>query len=141
MRLRVTFLAVLALATAPVVAAAGADMGRLFFTPERRAMFDRQRQLNIQETQALEGSSMSLDGVVRRSSGKQTIWINGRAQSDGAVPTGVEVTARKESPGTATLRVGGETPAELKVGESINRATREKNRGLGDGTLVVKPAR
>ncbi len=48
-----------------------ATLGRLFFTPEKRATLERQRQLNIQETQTLEGASMSLDGVIVRSSGRE----------------------------------------------------------------------
>jgi len=41
-------------------------LGRLFFTPERRATLDRQRQFNIQEVRTLEGATVSLDGIVRR---------------------------------------------------------------------------
>lgn len=123
-----------------LAAAGGDDLGRLFFTPERRASLDRQRLLNIQETQTLEGSMMSLDGVVRRSTGKATYWINGRAQSD-AGTTGVVVDGRGARPGEAVVSAGGEAPAELKVGESINRATREVQTGLGPGALVIKPAR
>ena len=53
-------------------------LGRLFMTPEWRANLERQRQLNIQETRSLEGGAMRLDGVVLRSTGKSTVWVNNR---------------------------------------------------------------
>ncbi|OQY76184.1 MAG: hypothetical protein B6D47_00250, partial [Rhodocyclaceae bacterium UTPRO2] len=50
---------------------AGAEtLGRLFFTPERRAALERQRQLNIRETQkTIEGAELGVSGIVQRSSG------------------------------------------------------------------------
>lgn len=112
-------------------------LGRLFFTPERRATLERQRQLNIQEAQTLEGASMSLDGVVVRSSGKRTVWINSRAQHDRAAPSGVDADLSNRQPGRAVLRAGEEKPADLKVGETINRATRETASGLAGGQIGV----
>ncbi len=103
----------------------GKTLGRLFFTPERRMALERQRQLNIQETQTLEGATLRLDGVVVRSSGKRTVWINNTAQHDNGTPSGVSVGVSRKQPGRATLRAGEEMPAELTVGETINRATRE----------------
>jgi hypothetical protein len=115
-------------------------LGRLFFTPEKRATLERQRQLNIQETQTLEGASLSLDGIVVRSSGKRTVWINSRAQHDRAAPAGVTAELGSRQPGQAVLQAGEETPAKLMVGESINRATRESSGGLAQGQISVHRA-
>lgn len=112
-------------------------LGRLFFTPEKRAALERQRQLNIQETQTLEGATMSLDGVVVRSSGKRTVWINSRAQHDETAPAGVTAEVGARRPGQAVLQAGEEPPASLRVGESINRATRESSGGLAQGQISV----
>lgn len=117
------------------------SLGRLFFSPARRAELDRQRQFNVQAAQTLEGSTMSLDGAVVRSSGKRTFWINKHPQDDANTPVGVSVTPRAANPGNATLSASGETSTDLKVGESINRASREKRDGIEGGILVVKPAR
>jgi len=127
-----------------MLAAAGvadaAELGRLFFTPERRATMERQRSLNIQEAQTLQGTSMSLDGVVYRSSGKATVWVNRQAQNEGeSSRTGVSATISPKTPGSALLAPGEEAPAQLKVGETINRATGERNTRLGGG-VVVTPA-
>ena len=51
------------------------QLGRLFFTPERRQNLDRLRQLNIQEQQEIpEDTALTINGVVTRSSGKRTVW-------------------------------------------------------------------
>ena len=115
-------------------------LGRLFFTPEKRLALERQRLSNIQETQTLEGATMSLDGVVQRSSGKSTVWINGRAQDEhDGVRTGVTVHLTPKNPGRAQLSPGEESPTQRKVGEAINRATGERNDRLGGG-IVKTPA-
>ena len=125
---------------APACAADTPELGRLFFTPERRATLERQRTSNIQEAQTLQGSSMSLDGVVYRSGGKSTVWINRQAQTENESPrTGVNAVVSPKSPGSALLAPGEETPTQLKVGEAINRATGERNTRLGGG-LEVPPA-
>jgi hypothetical protein len=135
----------LALAGGAALVLAGAawsePLGRLFLTPERRAMLERQRQLNIQEVQTIEGSTVTLDGVVTRSSGRSTIWVNQRPQTENAVGTGVSAIVSHKVPGQVTVTPGEEAPASLKVGESINRGTRERTDPLGGGRVAVHPAR
>lgn len=122
----------------PAQPADAAELGRLFFTPERRAILERQRTLNIQEAQTLQGTTMSLDGIVYRSSGKATVWINRQAQTEGeASRTGVSAAVSAKTPGSALLTPGEEEPAKLKVGETINRATGERNTRLGSGSVIT----
>jgi hypothetical protein len=120
--------------------AAAEPLGRLFFSPERRAALERQRLLNIQEAQAqvIEGATLSVNGIVQRSSGKSTAWVNGMPQHDNASATGVIVDIDKNNPARSIVVAGEEAPASLRVGESINRATRETSSGVGDGHIVVK---
>jgi hypothetical protein len=123
---------------APACAADTPELGRLFFTPERRAMLERQRTSNVKEAQTLQGTTMSLDGVVSRSSGKATVWINRQAQHEGeSARTGVSAVVSAKTPGSALLAPGEEAPAQLKVGEAMNRATGERNTRLGGGTVVT----
>lgn len=112
-------------------------LGRLFLTPERRATLERQRELNIQEAQTLEGSVVSLDGIVARSSGKHTVWVNQRPQNENSAGTGVTAAVSPANPGSAVITAGEEPPAVLRVGESINRGTREKADSLGGGRVGV----
>lgn len=120
--------------------AAAEQLGRLFLTPERRAALERQRLLNIQEkeSQLVEGATLSVSGVVQRSGGKSTAWINGTPQYGNAPGTGVRVEIDKSQPGHATVIAGEEAPASLKVGETINRATHETSSGVGGGQIVIK---
>jgi hypothetical protein len=123
---------------APACAADAPELGRLFFTPEKRAALERQRAFNIQEAQTLQGNTMSLDGVVYRSGGKSTVWINQQAQNENeSARTGVSAVVSPKSPGSALLAPGEEPPAQLKVGETINRATGERNTRLGGGAVVT----
>jgi hypothetical protein len=115
-------------------------LGRLFLTPERRAILERQRQLNIQEVQTIEGATVTVDGVVTRSSGRSTVWVNQRAQHENTLGTGVAARISPNNPGRVTIAPGDESPASLRVGETINRGTGEKTDAIGDGRITVKPA-
>lgn len=125
------------LATCTAAQETGTQLGRLFLTPEWRAQLERQRQLNLQEARTLEGGTMRLDGMVVRSSGKSTVWINNRPQTESTHDAGVTVVPSPRQPGRALLTPGGESPADLKVGQTINRATRETAGGLAAGEIRV----
>lgn len=112
------------------------ELGRLFLSPERRAALERQRQLNIQEVRAIEGATLRLDGVVRRSGGRSTVWINGNPQNvEDAPRSGISVRIDPHHPGSANIAPGDEAPTRLKVGEALNRATGERETRLGGGML------
>lgn len=112
-------------------------LGRLFLTPEWRAALERQRQFNVQQTRRLESDSMRLDGIVVRSSGKSTVWINGQPQSENSRDTGVTAALSRHSPGQARLFPGTPTPIDLKVGATLDQATGEKHGGLADGEIRI----
>ncbi|MFY9329381.1 MAG: hypothetical protein WAO76_15400 [Georgfuchsia sp.] len=114
-------------------------LGRLFLTPERRALLERQRQLNLQEQKTLEGTTLQLDGVILRSSGKKTVWINGQTQNDNNNSLGVKTRIEPNAPGQAELSAEDNEQAELRVGQKINRATQVITDGLDGGRLEVNP--
>lgn len=134
--------AALTLASAISWAQEATSLGRLFFTPERREAMERQRTHNVQQAQALQGTTMSLDGVVYRSGGRSTVWINRHAQTESdSARTGVTAKISPKDPGRALIAPGEDTPANLKVGEAINRATGERNNRLGGGTVAIPAER
>jgi len=136
---RATFiLPMLAVLLAAAMARA-APLGRLFFTPERRAALERQRDLDIQETQPIDSPTVTLDGIVTRSSGRTTVWLNGRPQNENAKGSGVRVSVSPKNPDQATVIPDDDGPASLKVGQSIDRATGEKSDVIDGGTVSVKP--
>lgn len=116
-------------------------LGRLFLTPEWRSALERQRQLNIQQTRSLAGDTVRLDGVVVRSSGKSTVWVNQRPQTESTRDSGVTAATSRRQPGRAAVSTGAEPPVDLKVGVTLNQATGEKSGGLTSGEIRIRPAR
>jgi len=127
----------LAAAAAPVCA--GEELGRLFFTPERRQALDRQRELNLPEKQETPvDPTLTINGVVTRSSGKRTAWVNGVAQNDREKPGGVAITPNAKEPGKVLVRPDEAPEARAKVGETVNRNTGEATDLLGGGRIDVR---
>lgn len=77
--------------------AAPTDPGRLFFTPAQRAQLEAARARNA--TSSGPGHPLSTDsapaplrydGVVIRSDGSTTRWVDGKAQRDGSAVSGLK---------------------------------------------------
>lgn len=124
------------LASLAAQAAADQPLGRLFLTPEKRAVLERQRQLNIQHARVIEGSSVSLAGVVARSSGRSTVWLNGAPYHDGT-PAGDVRTHTSPRDARKVELQAGELRTELRVGQSVSRASGERRDPLGGGRVAV----
>lgn len=92
-------------------------LGRLFLTPAQRASIDQQRQraVSVPNIPAEREGSLTVNGEIRRSDGRNTRWIDGRAE-----------------PGT--------TPTGVPVGDRYNPTTGERESLLGNGRITVKPA-
>ena len=130
------------IATFCPIARAEEELGRLFFTPERRQNLDRQRQLNIQEKQEIpEDPTLTINGVVTRSSGKRTVWINGTAQNDRETPSGVSVTPNKKDVGKVVVQAIDAPAGNAKVGDTVNRNTGESTDLLDGGSITLKRKR
>ncbi len=104
--------------------------GRLFFTPEERAALDRARAQNI-TIQNRQGSpndgALTLNGVIERSDGQQTFWLNGRPIVNGSDAADPRLQAshrghKLEMPLT-------HDSYKLQVGQSINPATGQVQEG------------
>lgn len=89
-----------------------ASLGRLFHTPQQRAVLDELRQRNARISREHVSDTLSVDGIVRRSSGQSTIWINGQPHSQHA-----PVASYGER--SARVFVGKGKTVELKVGEQL----------------------
>jgi hypothetical protein len=127
----------LLLAAALPVRVTAQELGRLFFTPERREALDRQRRFNIPEHRATpEEQTLTIDGVVTRSSGKRTVWINGVAQDEQI--GGVAVIPNPAHPGQVVVRPEGGPATPASVGDTVHRNTGETTGLLGDGRIEIK---
>jgi len=119
----------MAVAQAPAKPAPRATepVGRLFFTPAQRASLDVARTQRARTSLASEQSeeaaptpqTITYGGMVRRSDGKSTMWVNNRAIPDNEAATGA-IVGRVRADGGITLSLpqSGRS-VDLKPGQSI----------------------
>lgn len=87
-------------------------LGRLFRSPQQRAVLDELRRRHARIGHAQEADSVTLQGIVRRSSGRSTIWINGQPHHDRAPVASFGARS-------ARVFVGAGKTVEVKVGEEV----------------------
>lgn len=93
--------------------AAGDDgLGRLFNTPQKRAILDELRGRNVSIAPEQPVDEVRVDGIVRRSSGASTVWINGRAYTRDAPVARV-------GERSVEVFVGDGRSREVKVGQTL----------------------
>jgi len=91
--------------------AATAPMGRMFFSPAQRAALDESRlrpvAISLPEPKPLPPPPeyVTLDGVVRRSDGATTVWINNRRVEGNQTAEGLEVANSKGASGRGNITV------------------------------------
>lgn len=100
------------------------NLGRLFFTPEERVAMEKARQGNtvpaatIAEDTPAPLDSVTLNGHIRRSSGKSTVWLNGVPQPLGAAAKQIGVTENGSAEVIVKLPDSSRT-YPLKVGQTL----------------------
>jgi hypothetical protein len=112
-------------------AARAADFGRLFYTPAQRNQLDTLRsQKNVAppvpevNDAPTVPDTLTYGGVVRRSDGRSTVWINNRAVNDGRPLEELSISSRVRPDHSVTLRLPqAPSVVELKVGQSIDVTT------------------
>jgi hypothetical protein len=119
----------LAAAAVSVPASAQERLGRLFFTPAQRASLDVARSQRARAAVATEKSeveatpvpqTITYSGVVRRSDGKTTVWINNQPVHDRESAGAAAIVGRVRPDGSVTLQVpqSGRS-VNLKPGQSV----------------------
>ena len=129
--------------------AAGAqaqELGRLFFTPDQRAALDARRKARVPDKAAASPVADSpltrVDGAVRRAGGKSTVWVNGETIPEGSQPGSAKVAPPGSNPGRVSVPAGeGAQRHDLRVGESLDRASGEVRDVIGEGEIKVAPHR
>lgn len=119
------------------VMAAEQAIGRLFFTPEQRARMDvaRQQERSIkidteQQDNEPPPANITLNGVITRSDGKTTVWINNREQSGQQIAPDIAVPKH----GRPAAQVSVITPdtkraIQLRVGQSLDMSSGQVEEG------------
>ena len=97
-------------------------LGRLFFTPAQRSTLDAGKQLATTRKAAPSGPRAAmLNGVVTRSDGESTIWVNGHSVSRSGSPS---ASASHSDPAAARVELqGAGGRVKLKVGQRFDRST------------------
>ena len=117
------------------------ELGRLFFTPDQRAALDARRKARVPDKPAAapvtESPVTRVDGTVRRSGGKSTVWVNGET-----IPEGAQVAPKASAPGRVSIPAGeGAQRFDLRVGESLDRGSGEVRDVIGEGEIKIGPRR
>ena len=107
-------------------AAAAAEFGRMFFTPEQRATLDKSRKQNTRAESDGDfkppappvPQNVSVTGLIRRSDGKYSIWLNNRVVNEhqaGAINASV---GRRDNQVRLKAPDGGRS-VDVKVGQTV----------------------
>jgi len=119
----------LAAAAAPSPVPAQERLGRLFFTPAQRASLDIARSQRARAAVATERAeqeatpvpqTITYSGVLRRSDGRTTVWINNQPVHDRESAGAAAIVGRVRPDGSVTLQVpqSGRS-VTLKPGQSV----------------------
>jgi len=92
------------------------ELGRLFFTPQQRALLERGQQPYIGEPgntgKPDSIDSLTLNGIVQKHGGERTVWINGVPQPAG--------NSKEHAPESEPVTIRGQAhPVEIKVGQRV----------------------
>lgn len=125
---RVALLA--ALAGGSGVAGAQDALGRLFFTPAQRAQIDETRRRPAAPEPAPEAASapaplppqsLSVDGIVRRSDGQATVWVNRKPTAAPEQAGAVRIGPVRDASDGADLRLPDSgRRVRIKVGQEVD---------------------
>ena len=118
------------------------EIGRLFFTPDQRAALDARRRARVPDKPAaapvVATPTTRLDGFVRRSDGRSTVWVNGESLAESG-PDAPRIEPGRSSDARVSVPVGdGGVRARLKPGEVLDRGTGEVRDVIGGGEIHVR---
>jgi hypothetical protein len=108
--------------------AGAAELGRLFFTPAQRGLLDNARKQNIrvdvgndrEQPRAPVPQNVSVSGLVQRSDGKSTVWLNSRPVTEQQqAGGGIFVTTHSKEPAVKLTVPESGRSVDLKVGQTV----------------------
>lgn len=136
MRLFLTPAMTLVLALLPPAMTHAGEVGRLFFTPVERDRLDQLRKSSrppekagaadaapdpVQEALAAPPPFLAIQGYVRRSDGKGTVWVNRQPVQEQAATPGFSVGKLGKKDNRVEIKLSGSSkPISLKAGQSYD---------------------
>jgi hypothetical protein len=148
-KISLTVCCALAAAAISVPAPAQERLGRLFFTPAQRASLDVARSQRARTALATEKTeqeatpvpqTITYSGVLRRSDGKTTVWINNQPVHDRESAGAATIVGRVRPDGSVTLQVpqSGRSVI-LKPGQSVELLSGAVEEGYSRRLEAPKP--
>jgi len=148
-KISLTACCALAAALASVPAPAQERVGRLFFTPAQRASLDVARSQRARAALASDKTeqeaapvpqTITYSGVLRRSDGKTTVWINNQPVHDRDSAGAAAIVGRVRPDGSVTLQVpqSGRSVI-LKPGQSVELLSGAVEEGYSRRLEAPKP--
>ncbi len=137
---------VVLIGTLPAAHAADDAIGRIFFTPAQRAQLDLARSQKIVATQVKDEpipEFVTYNGIVRRTDGKATVWVNNRAMSGAELNAAQPLAGRIDRNGQILLQAPqGAGSLQLKVGQSAELLSGRVDEAyaISRRAAVAKPA-
>jgi hypothetical protein len=118
-------------------ASAAESLGRLFFSPQERVLLDKARKHKSEPPQQSAAAqppvaaeppppppppeNLSVNGLIKRSDGRSTIWINGKPVSNRTELSGGRIITGVGSGGRVAVRIpDSKQHVELKVGQHLD---------------------
>lgn len=95
------------------------ELGTLFTTPAVRDNIDNLRQRSPQQADApvsTRASKVTVNGLIRRSDGRSTVWVNGKKAGRSA-GDGIRVPSRQKRADKVSVMVNGKL-VKIRPGES-----------------------
>jgi hypothetical protein len=125
--------------------AAAQDIGRLFFTPEQRAALDGRRKARVPDKPAavavVASPTTRVDGFVRRSDGRSTVWVNGESLAESG-PDAPRIEPGRSTDARVSVPVGDSgARTALKPGQVLDRGSGEVRDVIGNGEVQVRRGR
>ena len=127
--------------------ACAAELGRMFYTPAQRATLDTARKQNIRTEIGTDDSepqqkpvaaplpqNISVNGIIRRSDGKNTIWLNERP-IDERQTGGVKAAIGKNDNRVRLSVPESGRSVDIKVGQTVEMVS-----GAVDESYLRRPA-
>lgn len=114
---------------------AGENLGRIFFTPNERVALEGSRHLNENDAatgQTTEAEARSapapttgytLQGVVRRSENRHTVWLNGETLTTAELPPRMRLITPVAGAQIQVEAPKGKKPWRLKPGQTLDMDT------------------
>jgi hypothetical protein len=96
---------------------ASAEIGRLFFTPQKRAALDHARKHQLTEKDVDTPKHIRIDGILHGPHGA-TVWVNDTPVKDRSTTAGITVKASENPDQVQITPVGKAASRVLKVGET-----------------------